>query len=198
MASTVAVETGKEQAWYSGIDRRLWIILGIAYAGWLLDAMDLNFIAVVLGPCLKDLLGAAATPANIGHYGGIIVAAQLVGWGFGGLTLGIMGDYTGRARALAISILVYSVFTGVCALAPNWWALALFRFFAAWGVGSEWAIGTALINETWPQRSRVWAAGIMASAFGFGALLSGLVNMLLGIVVGATCSWLEYRRSWCR
>ena len=57
MASTVAVETGKKQAWYSGIDRRLWIILGVAYAGWLLDAMDLNFITVVLGPCLKDLLG---------------------------------------------------------------------------------------------------------------------------------------------
>lgn len=178
--ATTAVAPKAAKAWYSGIERRLWIILGIAYAGWLLDAMDLNFITVVLGPCLKDLLGATATPARIGHYGGMIVAAQLLGWGLGGLTLGIVGDYIGRARALALSIFVYSLFTGVCALAPTWWALALFRFFAAWGVGSEWAIGTALINETWPARSRVFASGIMASAFGFGALLSGLVNILIG------------------
>lgn len=180
MATVTGVGAQNKQAWYSGIERRLWIILGIAYAGWLLDAMDLNFITVVLGPCLKDLLGSAVTPAKIGYYGGIVVAAQLLGWGLGGLTLGIVGDYIGRARALALSIFVYSIFTAVCALSPTWWALAIFRFFAAWGVGSEWAIGTALINETWPARSRIVASGIMASAFGFGALLSGLVNMLVG------------------
>ena len=112
--ATTAVAPKAAKAWYSGIERRLWIILGVAYAGWLLDAMDLNFITVVLGPCLKDLLGATATPAKIGYYGGMIVAAQLLGWGLGGLTLGIMGDYIGRARALALSIFVYSLFTGVC------------------------------------------------------------------------------------
>lgn len=88
MATATGVVAQKKQAWYSGIERRLWIILGIAYAGWLLDAMDLNFITVVLGPCLKDLLGSAVTPAKIGYYGGIVVAAQLLGWGLGGLTLG--------------------------------------------------------------------------------------------------------------
>ncbi len=179
LATTTATLQPKK-AWYAGHERRLWMILAVAYAGWLLDAMDLNFITVVLGPCLRELLGTAATPANIGFYGGVIVAAQLIGWGFGGLTLGIVGDYIGRSRALYLSIIVYSVFTGICAFAPNWWMLALFRFFAAWGVGSEWAIGTALINETWPSRSRVFASGIMASAFGIGALLAGLVNMAIG------------------
>jgi len=48
------------------------------------------------------------------------------------------------------------------------------------GVGAEWAIGTALINETWPQRSRVAASGVMMSAFGFGYLLAGIINLSVG------------------
>jgi len=180
MATNVAVAPSRKQQWYSGIDRRLWIILAITSAGWLLDAMDLNFIAVVLQPCFKDLLGAATTPAKMAYYGGLIVAVQLVGWGLGGLSLGILGDYIGRARTLALSIFVYALFTGLCAFAPNWWLLASCRFLAAWGIGSEWAVGTALINETWPARSRIVASAIMASSFGFGALLSGLVNLVVG------------------
>src|SRR5260370_38333671 len=64
--------------------------------------------------------------------------------------------------------------------ATTWWELAIFRFLMAAGVGAEWAIGTALINETWPQRSRVAASGIMMSAFGFGYLLAGVLNLVIG------------------
>src|SRR5262249_3031199 len=101
-------------------------------------------------------------------------------WGVGGLIFGILGDYWGRARTLCLSIVVYAVFTAMSGLAATWWQLAIFRFLMAAGVGAEWAIGTALINETWPRRSRVAASGIMMSAFGFGYLLAGIVNLLIG------------------
>jgi MFS family permease len=169
-----------EQRWYQGIDRKLWVILAVAYAGWLFDSMDLNLFTVVLVPSLRELLGPQATPQSIGYYGGAIVAVQLLGWGVGGLIFGILGDYWGRARALCLSIAVYAVFTALSGLAATWWQLAIFRFLMASGVGAEWAIGTALINETWPQRSRVAASGIMMSAFGFGYLLAGIVNLLVG------------------
>ena len=166
--------------WYQGIERNLWIILAVTYAGWLLDSMDLNLLTVVLVPSLRELLGAQANPQTIGYYGGTIVALQLLGWGVGGLVFGIIGDYWGRARTLCLSIACYSVFCALSGLAPNWWALAIFRFLMAAGVGAEWAVGTALINETWPQRSRVAASGIMMSAFGFGYVLAGVVNLLVG------------------
>ena len=168
------------QRWYQGIDRQLWIILAVTYVGWLLDSMDLNLFTVVLVPSLHDLLGARGTPQMIGYYGGIIVAAQLLGWGAGGLVFGIIGDYWGRQRTLALTIVVYAIFTAMSGLAPNWWMLALFRFLMAAGVGAEWALGTALINETWPQRSRVAASAIMMSAFGLGYLLAGIVNLAVG------------------
>jgi MFS family permease len=166
--------------WYQGIDRKLWIILAVTYVGWLLDSMDLNLFTVVLVPSLRELLGPQATPATIGYYGGMIAAVQLLGWGIGGLVFGIIGDYWGRARTLCLSIAVYAVFTAMSGLAPTWWALAIFRFLMAAGVGAEWALGTALINETWPQRSRVAASGIMMSAFGFGYLLAGIMNLMVG------------------
>jgi MFS family permease len=166
--------------WYQGIERRLWVILAVTYAGWLLDSMDLNLFTIVLVPSLRELLGPQATPQSIGYYGGTIAALQLLGWGIGGLVFGIIGDYWGRARTLVLSIACYSVFTALSGFATSWWDLAIFRFLMAFGVGAEWAIGVSLISETWPRRSRVIALGIMMSAFGFGYLLAGLVNLLIG------------------
>jgi MFS family permease len=177
--STTVTSAG-ELRWYQGIDRKLWIILTVTYVGWLLDSMDLNLFTVVLVPSLRELLGPQATPQLIGYYGGTIAAVQLLGWGVGGLIFGILGDYWGRARTLCLSIVVYAVFTAMAGFAATWWQLAIFRFLMAAGVGAEWAIGTALINETWPQRSRVAASGIMMSAFGFGYLLAGLINLAVG------------------
>ena len=177
--STSVAGTG-ELRWYQGIERRLWIILAVTYVGWLLDSMDLNLFTVVLVPSLRELLGPQATPQTIGYYGGVIAAVQLLGWGVGGLIFGILGDYWGRSRTLCISIVVYAMFTAMSGFAATWWQLAIFRFLMAAGVGAEWSIGTALINETWPQRSRVAASGIMMSAFGFGYLLAGVINLLVG------------------
>jgi MFS family permease len=178
MSSPVASAT--ELRWYQGIDRRLWGILAVTYVGWLLDSMDLNLFTVVLVPSLRELLGPETTTQMIGYYGGAISAVQLLGWGVGGLIFGILGDYWGRARTLCLSIVVYALFTALSGFASTWWELAIFRFLMAAGVGAEWAIGTALINETWPQRSRVAASGIMMSAFGFGYLLAGLINLSIG------------------
>ncbi len=163
MSSSVA--STSELRWFQGIDRKLWMILAVTYVGWLLDSMDLNLFTVVLVPSLRELLGPQATPQMIGYYGVIF---------------GVLGDYWGRARTLCLSIVVYAVFTAMSGFAATWWQLAIFRFLMAAGVGAEWAIGTALINETWPQRSRVAASGVMMSAFGFGYLLAGIINLSVG------------------
>ena len=180
MTSSTAAAPVSDLGWYQGIDRRLWFILGVTYIGWLLDSMDLNLFTVVLVPSLRELLGPAATPQTIGYYGGTIAAVQLLGWGLGGLVFGVIGDYWGRARTLCLSIAVYAVFTAMSGIATTWWELAAARFLMAAGVGAEWALGTALINETWPARSRVAASGVMMSAFGLGYLLAGIINLSIG------------------
>jgi len=49
-----------------------------------MDGMDSFIYSLVLVPALRDLLpksGMAATPANVGYYGGLLFALFMIGWG---------------------------------------------------------------------------------------------------------------------
>jgi MFS family permease len=155
------------------------LVLLVAWLGWVFDSMDATIYNLVLTPALHDLLGHRATPEMIGWYGGIILAIFLVGWALGGILLGVLADYLGRARALVISILIYAVFTGLAAFSHSWWELAIFRFVTAIGIGGEWAAGATLVAEVLPESWRIKGAGILQSAWGAGYFLAAGVSLLL-------------------
>ena len=107
-----------------------------AWAGWLLDGMDSVIYALVMAPALTELLprsGMVATPANIGYVGSVMFAVFLCGWGCS-FIWGPISDKFGRTRALAATILVYALFTGLAAFSTNIWQLGMFRFLAGIGV----------------------------------------------------------------
>ncbi len=156
-----------------------WLVLAVAWLGWVFDSMDATIYAQVMSPALSDLLGARGTPENIGRYGGIIFAIFVVGWALGGVTFGVLADYLGRARTLVITILIYAVFTALAGLSHSWWQLGIYRFLTALGVGGEWAAGAALVAEVWPESLRVKGAGLLQSAWGVGFFLAAALNLLL-------------------
>jgi len=103
-----------------------------AWGGWALDGMDSFIYALVLVPALRDVLpksGIPPTNANIGYYGSLLFALFLVGWGLA-LVWGPVADRFGRARTLMLTILWFSLFTFLSALAENAWSLAIFRLLA--------------------------------------------------------------------
>ncbi|MGH9332715.1 MAG: MFS transporter, partial [Vicinamibacteria bacterium] len=106
----------------------------------------------------------------------------LIGWALGGVVFGIFADYVGRTKALTITILIYSLFTGLSALAANWWQLAIFRFITGLGLGGEWAAGAALVAEVWPDRLRARAGALLQSAAAFGFFLAALTNLWVGVI----------------
>jgi MFS family permease len=163
--------------WYRGISRYQWWILAAAFLGWMFDGMDTTLYLLTLRPMMTDLLGPAATASDVAYYGGMIIAVFLVGWGLGGLLFGVVGDTIGRARTMTLTILVYAVFTGFVALSQSWWHVMAFRFITALGIGGEWAAGSALIAETWPDRGRAMAGGIMMSAYSVGYFVAALINL---------------------
>jgi MFS family permease len=163
--------------WYRGISRYQWWILAAAFLGWMFDGMDTTLYLLTLRPMMTDLLGPAATASDVAYYGGIIIAVFLVGWGLGGLLFGVVGDTIGRARTMTLTILLYAVFTGFVALSQSWWHVMAFRFITALGIGGEWAAGSALIAETWPDRGRAMAGGIMMSAYSVGYFVAALINL---------------------
>ena len=92
----------------------------------------------------------------------------------------MIADRYGRAKTMALTILIYASFTGLSGLSQTWTQLAFFRFLTGLGIGGEWATGAALIAETWPERSRAKAAGIMQSAGGVGFFLAALLYLWIG------------------
>ena len=170
------------QSWKSGVSPYQWLVLFVAWLGWVFDAMDATIYAIVLHPALQDLLhssGGAPSTESVGWYGGIIFSVFLIGWAIGGITFGVLADRFGRTKVLIATIIIYAVFTGAAALSQTWWHLALSRFLTALGIGGEWAAGAAIVAETWPEDKRAKAAGILQSAWAVGFFLAASFNLLL-------------------
>jgi MFS family permease len=153
-----------------------------AWGGWALDGMDSFIYSLVLAPALTELLprsGLAATTANIGDYGGRLFALFLVGWGVA-LIWGPIADRFGRSRTLMLTILCFSLFTFLSALATSILWLAIWRFLAGIGIGGEWAMGASLVSESWPEERRKMGAALMHTGYYFGFFLAALANYFIG------------------
>ena len=144
-----------------------------AALGWMLDAFDVMLYALILTSVIEDLGLSRAQ-------GGLMASLTLGASAIGGLVFGVLADRLGRARALSLSILLYSVFTFACGLAQNVWQFAIFRILLGIGMGGEWASGAVLVSETWPERHRGKALGIMQSCWAIGY---GLAAVVVAIVL---------------
>src|SRR5919202_956117 len=119
----------------------------------------------------------------MGGWNAVITAGFLVGAATGGVLFGWLGDRIGRVRSMALSVLVYSLFTGLCGVAAEPWQMGVLRFIAALGMGGEWSLGVALVMEVWPNRSRAFMAGLIGAAANVGYLLVGLLSLALAGVI---------------
>src|SRR5579859_1692667 len=123
-----------------------WMALLAALLGWLFDGLEMGLFPLVQRSALRDLdINAADRNAWIG----IITAFFLIGAATGGVLFGWLGDRFGRVRAMMLSVLTYALCSGLCGFARTPWEIGILRFVAALGMGGEWALGVALINELW-------------------------------------------------
>lgn len=157
-----------------------WMALTAALLGWMFDGFEMGLFPLIGQPALQDLLDLPAGDKMISQWFGVIIAVFLLGAATGGVLFGWLGDRIGRVRAMALSIFTYALFTGLCGFATEAWHIAVLRFIASLGMGGEWSLGVALVNELWPDRSRAFLAGLIGAAANVGMLLVGLLS--LGLV----------------
>jgi predicted MFS family arabinose efflux permease len=158
------------QQWKSGI---------AAWLGWLFDGLDMHLYTLVARRFVAELLPQGSSREDVNWYSSWIQAAFLVGWALGGGFFGRVGDRLGRSRTLSLTILIYALFTGLSFVSQTWWQLLIFRFVAALGIGGEWALGAALLSETWPRRWRPWIAAVLQTGVNLGVLLATAVVYIL-------------------
>lgn len=183
----------------SASNRAKIMTLTAAFLGWLFDGFEMGIFPLIGPAALKDMLGANTA---VDGWFGVIIATFLVGAATGGVLFGWLGDKLGRVRAMSLSILTYAIFTGLCGFASEPWQIAGLRFIASLGMGGEWSLGVALVNEIWPGKSRAIIAGLIGAAANVGYLLAavlslmtlsfveGMSNLMLG--AGLSQSFVDY------
>ena len=155
------------------------LALVAALLGWLFDGLEMGLFPLVARPALGELLGPAAGEAAVANWFATVTAAFLVGAATGGVLFGWLGDKLGRVRAMTLSVLLYSLSSGLAAFAGAPWQLAALRFVGALGMGGEWALGVALVMEVWPNANRALLAGLIGAAGNLGYVLCGAVSLKL-------------------
>lgn len=166
--------------WYSEVTRYQWLVLAIASAGWAFDAFEGQLFNITRSQLLADLLGAGDQSQAVRLWGDRFLAIFLLGGTLGGVVFGSLADRFGRKPIMSLTILFYSIFSGLTFFATDLWHVAFLRFFVALGVGGEWAVAAALVAEVFPSRARAHASGIFHSTSVLGTWLAALAGILVG------------------
>lgn len=166
--------------WYRGITRYEWLVLIIASAGWIFDVYEGQIFNLTRNNMLGDILGQPPGSDEVKKYGDWFLGVFLLGGTFGGLLFGSLADRHGRSGIMIVTILMYSVFSGLTFFATELWHVTALRFLVAMGVGGEWAVAAALVSEVFPKRARAHASSIFHASSVIGTSLASLAAIWVG------------------
>src|ERR1700691_1176419 len=159
------------------VDRNAWKALAGSALGYAMDGFDLLILGFMLRTIASDLHLSQAQSASL-------VTATLIGAVLGGIGFGMLSDRLGRVRILTWTIVVFAVFTGLCAFAQGYWDLLIYRTIAGLGLGGEFGIGMALVAEAWPAKYRARGCTYVALGWQAGVLVAALVTPILLPLIG--------------
>ncbi len=190
--------TPSDGPWHKDLTRYHWFVLIVAALGWLFDTMDQQLFNLARRPAITELITPKTVPGatpptaeeaaaasakltkDIEKFGGYSTSIFMVGWAIGGLFFGVLGDKIGRAKTMLLTILLYSLFTGLSSLSTGFWDFCLYRFLTGLGVGGEFAVGVALVAEVMPEGARTHALGWLQALSALGNMTAAGIAMGLG------------------
>jgi MFS family permease len=164
--------------WWKQLTGYHWFVFFIASTAWLFDCLDQRLFSLARIPALTALMHGSET-SQVQAAGKSVTAIFLVGWGIGGILFGALGDRHGRSKMLKITVLIYSMCTGLSFFSHTYWDFALFRFLTGVGVGGVFGLAVALIAETVPDGARAGALGTLQVLSAVGNVAAGLFKSFI-------------------
>lgn len=182
-----SADNGSSGPWHREMTRYHWFVLLVAALGWLFDCLDQQLFVLARPAAMRDLIPASegSDPKDVAikrsKAADYATSIFMAGWAAGGLFFGILGDRIGRAKTMIITILMYSLFTGLSSISQGFWDFAFYRFLTGLGVGGEFAVGVALVAEVMPSSARPQSLALLQALSAIGNISAALINLGFGI-----------------
>lgn len=181
--------------WWKHLSAYHWFVFMVATAAWLFDCLDQQLFILARNNAIQTLLAkdgglafADVDPAKVKEWGGYATSIFVMGWATGGLIFGSIGDRIGRARTLSLTVLLYSVCTGLSAFSQSMLDFCIYRFITGLGVGGVFGLAVALVADALPETARPKALGLLQALSAVGNVTAGLCAMSVA-KMDPTQSW---------
>ncbi len=156
-----------------------WAVVVLAACGWMFDCMGQRIFVLGREPAFRELLGVAASDADVKYWGGVATFALMIGWATGGILFGIMSDRYGRVKAMVATLLGYTIFSAVSGFATSPIDFLVYRFLFGLGVGGMFGAATTLVAESVPAHFRTVALGSMQAVSALGNMLASALSLVI-------------------
>jgi MFS family permease len=188
--------THSPRPWWRELTRYHWFVFAMACLAWMFDCLDQQLFIIARQSAITALSPLGTDPALLKKAGANATAIFVAGWAMGGLIFGAVGDRIGRAKTLTFTVLMYSLFTGLSALATSVTMFEFFRFITGLGVGGVFGLSVALVADSLPDAARPHALGLLQALSAVGNVTAGLIGVSVGwletfkIVPGSAWRWM--------
>lgn len=147
-------------------------LLFSAGLSWMFDAMEVGMMSFIVAALAQEWL---LTPGEVG----LVSSSTSIGMAVGALLAGTMADKYGRKAVLMWTLLIFSVASGISALATGYVFLCIIRFIAGVGLGGELPVASTLVSESVPAKERGRAVVLLESFWAAGWILSALISFFV-------------------
>ena len=166
--------------WYRLLNKHHWFVLTIATLAWVFDCLDQQLFILARPAAMKALL---PLDWDAKEFAGYATSIFMVGWATGGLIFGSLGDRFGRAKMLTVTVLIYSLCTGLSAFSQDFFQFAIYRFITGLGVGGVFGLAVALVADSLPEQARSKALGTLQAMSAVGNITAGLCSIYIASLV---------------
>ncbi|MEZ0480103.1 MFS transporter [Planococcus sp. SSTMD024] len=147
-------------------------LLGVAGLGWLFDAMDVGILAFIIAALHEDW---GLTSQQMGWIGSV----NSIGMAVGAFVFGIYADRVGRKKIFIITLLLFSLASGVSAFTTTLAAFLILRFFVGMGLGGELPVASTLVSESVPAKDRGRVVVLLESFWAAGWLVAAIISYFI-------------------
>jgi len=185
MTSAEKTPVPAAQGWWARLNGYQRTVFVVATLAWMFDCLDQQLFNLARSPAMSALLGANQELRLFGKFpiaaGALATSIFVLGWATGGIIFGSLGDRYGRAKMLSVTVLLYSVATGLSALSKGFVDFAVYRFLTGLGVGGVFGLAVALVADTVPGDIRPRALGVLQSFSAVGNSLAGVIGLTIAL-----------------